>query len=380
MATTAARSRWRRTSASTRRSGRATRCRAACRRARARAASRSCRRGTPFTPFDYGTTDGYQFFLENAVPLSKLEALFKEPNWLYLDQAHHSTYDAYWQARDLSRHMHGVKCAVLTVGGWYDAEDLSGPFKTYHAIEQQSPGIFNALVVGPWVHGGWARWDGASLGRVQFGSKTGRVLARADHLPVLRAAPEGQRRRQAAGSLHVRDGHQRVAPVRGVAAEGRAAEGALLPRERKALVRADRPRRRPSFDEYVSDPAHPVPFIPYTDVGRTEQEYMVADQRLLHAAPGRARVPDRSAGGGRDGGGADLAEAARLDVGHRLGFRGEADRRVPVRLSRTPRRRPTRRGRRTFRCRPSGWPATSNWCAASRCARSSATAGRSRSR
>jgi hypothetical protein len=55
----------------------------------------------------------------------------------------------------------------------YDAEDLSGPFKTYRAIEQQSQGIFNALVVGPWVHGAWARWDGASLGRVSFASKTG---------------------------------------------------------------------------------------------------------------------------------------------------------------------------------------------------------------
>ncbi len=40
-----------------------------------------------------------------------------------------------------------------------------------------------------------------------------------------------------------------------------------------------------SFDEYVSDPAHPVPFIPYTDVGRTEQEYMVADQRYFTRRP-----------------------------------------------------------------------------------------------
>ncbi len=62
----------------------------------------------------------------------------------------------YWQKRDLSRHMKGVHAAVMTVGGWFDAEDLSGPFKTFHAIDQLNPGAVNTLVVGPWTHGGWS--------------------------------------------------------------------------------------------------------------------------------------------------------------------------------------------------------------------------------
>jgi predicted acyl esterase len=212
----------------------------------------------PNPPFDYGTTDGYEFFLKNAVPLSKLETLFKEPNWLYLDQAHHSTYDAYWQARDLSRHMHGVKCAVLTVGGWFDAEDLSGPFKTYHAIEQQSPGIFNALVIGPWVHGGWSRWDGASLGRVQFGSKTGDFWREQIIFPFFEQHLKGN-------------------------GDAKLPEAYMF--ETGTNVWRQFTEAQASFDEYVSDPAHPVPFIPYTDVGRTEQEYMVADQRYFTRRP-----------------------------------------------------------------------------------------------
>ena len=228
--------------------------------------------------FDYGTTDGYEFFLKNGVPLSKLESQFKEPNWLYLDQARHSTYDAYWVARDISRHMHGVKCAVLTVGGWFDAEDLNGPFKTYHAIEQQSPGIANTLVVGPWVHGGWQRWDGGSLGRVQFGSKTGEFWREQIIFPFFEQYLKGASNAKLPEAFMFETGtnvwrrFDEWPPKR--------AQSKSLYLHANGRLSFDAPTEaEPSFDEYVSDPAHPVPFIPYTDVGRTEQEYMVADQR-----------------------------------------------------------------------------------------------------
>src|SRR5207248_5232643 len=100
--------------------------------------------------FDYGTTDGYEYFLHMGALANLDREVFKGQSGLWTDQVAHNTYDAYWQARDLSRHMHGIKCAVLTVGGWFDAEDLSGPFKTYRSIEEKNPGIFNALVEGPW--------------------------------------------------------------------------------------------------------------------------------------------------------------------------------------------------------------------------------------
>ncbi|HEY6332016.1 MAG TPA: CocE/NonD family hydrolase [Blastocatellia bacterium] len=125
-----------------------------------------------FTGFDYGTPDGYQFFL-NAGPTDSLNKKYlKGANWLFNDQMSHDTYDDYWKARDLSRHMKNIKCAVMTVGGWFDAEDLSGPFKTFHAVDKYNPATTNMLVVGPWVHGGWARTDGESLGDVRFGAKT----------------------------------------------------------------------------------------------------------------------------------------------------------------------------------------------------------------
>ncbi len=67
-------------------------------------------------PFDFGTPDTYKFYLK-AGNIANLDKLYlKGSNWLFNDQSRHATYDAYWQARDLSRHMKNIHCAVLVVG------------------------------------------------------------------------------------------------------------------------------------------------------------------------------------------------------------------------------------------------------------------------
>src|SRR5712692_1462665 len=122
--------------------------------------------------FDYGTKDGYEFFLKMG-PLAQSAQYFTGHDQLWNDQYQHDTYDDYWKVRDLAPHMKNIHCAVLTVGGWFDAEDLQGPLSTYRAVEKNNPGIFNGLVMGPWVHGGWARFEGNHLGHVNFASNTG---------------------------------------------------------------------------------------------------------------------------------------------------------------------------------------------------------------
>jgi putative CocE/NonD family hydrolase len=121
--------------------------------------------------FSFGTTDSYKFYLE-AGNVANLDKFMKSPTGLWDDQYKHDTYDDYWQVRDLSRHLKNVKCAVLVVGGWYDAEDLEGPYRTFNAIRKLNPDTPITLVEGPWVHGGWARSDGDHLGDVQFNAKT----------------------------------------------------------------------------------------------------------------------------------------------------------------------------------------------------------------
>lgn len=121
--------------------------------------------------FDAGTPDGYEFFSRASVAELGRQHLKGQVRF-WNDLMEHPTYDEFWKARDLRPHLKRVAPAVMTVGGLFDAEDLFGAFATYGAIERQNPGVANTLVMGPWVHGGWARTDGDSLGQARFGSKT----------------------------------------------------------------------------------------------------------------------------------------------------------------------------------------------------------------
>lgn len=129
---------------------------------------------TSRTPwFDHGTPDGYQFFLDLG-PLSNANKRhFKGeiPFWNAL--VNHPNYDEFWQSRNILPHLNNITAAVLVVGGWFDTEDLYGPLKIYSETERRNPGISNALVMGPWRHGGWARGDGSKLGDASFDFATG---------------------------------------------------------------------------------------------------------------------------------------------------------------------------------------------------------------
>lgn len=119
------------------------------------------------------TRDGYQFFLDLG-PLSNVDrTYFHDEIDFWNDIESHPNYDSFWQARNLLPHLKNVGCAVLTVGGWYDTEDLYGPLATYEAIEKQNPNTDNRLIMGPWYHGAWARDEARKLGSADFGFATG---------------------------------------------------------------------------------------------------------------------------------------------------------------------------------------------------------------
>ena len=116
-----------------------------------------------------GTPDGYAFY-QQLGPLKNVDATqFHGQYKHWNDLVQHPNYDAFWQARDPRPHLHDLKAAVLTVGGFNDAEDLFGTLHTYAAIEKQNPGLSNRFVWGPWVHGGWAGTTGELVGNVAYG-------------------------------------------------------------------------------------------------------------------------------------------------------------------------------------------------------------------
>ncbi len=234
--------------------------------------------------FDYGTADGYDFYLDMG-PLPNANARHLRNQIKFWNQMmEHETYDAFWQARNLRPHLKNIKPAVMTVGGWFDAEDLFGALETYKNVERQSPGAWNMLVMGPWVHGGWARGDGDQLGDVRFGAKTGPFYREQMELPFfehfLKDAPDpklpeayvfetGRNQWQR---------HDAWPPTASVTKSLYLHAGGKLSFEPPSGASAQ------AFDEYVSDPKRPVPYTNTIAIGMT-REHMVDDQRFASRRP-----------------------------------------------------------------------------------------------
>ena len=234
---------------------------------------------TEFPPrFSHGTPDGYRFFLDLGPLANANRKYLKGEVGFWNDLMEHPNYDSYWQARDVRPHLRNIKPAIMTVGGWFDAEDLFGALETYKTIERTNPGARNTLVMGPWFHGGWARSDGDFLGDINFGSKTSLAYQETVELPFFNCLlkdkcstgqiPEAMVFETGSNTWRRYESW----PPKNV--EPRSlylnANGKLSLTEDKSVA---------GFDEYVSDPAHPVPFINGVDPGMT-REYMVEDQRF----------------------------------------------------------------------------------------------------
>jgi hypothetical protein len=234
--------------------------------------------------FDHGTPDGYKFFLEMG-PLPNADARhFRGEVPFWNEVMRHGTYDSWWKARNIRQHLKKIRPAVLTVGGWFDAENLFGALECYKAIEAHSPGATSTLVMGPWYHGGWARDDGASLGDVTFHSRTGEFFRENIEFPFFQAHLKGEGNTDLPEAYVFETGrnqwHRHDAwPPR----EARPRSLYLRDGGRLTFESSDDPTANAS-DEYLSDPSKPVPFVDEIVIGMTPT-YMVADQRHASRRP-----------------------------------------------------------------------------------------------
>lgn len=113
--------------------------------------------------------DGLKFYREMGTLKDGYEKYYKN-NFFMTEIMNHPNYDEYWQKRSLLPHLKDIKHAVMTVGGWFDAEDLSGPLNIYKTIEKTSPKAKNTIVMGPFSHGGWSREEGKHFhNQIYFG-------------------------------------------------------------------------------------------------------------------------------------------------------------------------------------------------------------------
>lgn len=230
--------------------------------------------------FEYGTENGYKFFLELGSLKNVNQKFFKNDIKFWNDLASHPNYDEFWQARNIRPHLKNITPAVMTVGGWYDAEDLFGTINIYKTIERNNPNIYNIFVMGPWAHGGWAKAEGASLGNIFFTDNPppSKFYQEEIELKFFNFYLKGK------GKLDLPEAYM---------FETGTNEWKTFPewppknlREHKLYLHAngkiefDPPKEtQNAFDEFISDPNNPVPYTETITTERTK-EYMTDDQRF----------------------------------------------------------------------------------------------------
>jgi putative CocE/NonD family hydrolase len=248
------------------------------------------REGGPSLPddrdrFDFGTPDGYDFYLRLG-PLANADAkAFKGKNPYWTANITNTTYNEFWKSRSILPHLKNISPAVMTVGGWFDAEDLAGPLNVYRTIEKNqasSNARPNMIVMGPWPHGGWARSEGDRLGNVTFATPTSAFYREKIEFPFF--------------AFHLKD-RPLDAPMpeayvfeTGINRWRR--EESWPPKEATpttfylragGALSTDAPADA-GFDEFVSDPNRPVPYVGHTVMGM-QRDYMTEDQRFAATRP-----------------------------------------------------------------------------------------------
>jgi putative CocE/NonD family hydrolase len=246
--------------------------------------------------FVFPTRDGYQFFLDLG-PLSNVDnKYFKEEIRFWNDLEAHPNYDAFWQERNLLPHLRNIQASVLTVGGWYDTEDLYGPLKTYDAIEKQNPNIKNHLVMGPWSHGQWASDEGRKLGQAEFGFATSTWYQQNVLIPFfesnLREESNLKSKSAFAEATVFETGANRWQqfdqwpPKNSVKRTWYLGEGGTLTTTSPADAESTdgKDATKASADSFVSDPNKPVPYT-MEITNSWAKEYVTEDQRFASWRP-----------------------------------------------------------------------------------------------
>ncbi len=233
---------------------------------------------------DLKVGDAYAFHLA-AGPLKTFTEKFHHDNFFWKQIVDHPNYDAFWQKRSILPHLKEVTHAVMTVGGWFDAEDLYGPLNTYKTIEQTSPEARNTLVMGPWGHGDWSVERGKSIhNHIYFGDSISTYFLREVEAPFFAYHLKGE-------------------------GTGDFPEALMFDTGRKEWKRfsawppADAPRYTLHFGpggrlsinnpfagnavfEYVSDPSKPVPYTSEIEgITFTPRRFMSDDQRHASRRP-----------------------------------------------------------------------------------------------
>jgi putative CocE/NonD family hydrolase len=232
---------------------------------------------------DIGTEDQYQFFMD-YMPLSKLDTFYDSTN-VFMEQIKtHVTYDEFWQRRGIIQHLKDIKPATMVVGGFFDAEDLYGPFNTYKSIEANSEN-YNTVVFGPWSHGDWARpKDRQVIGNIHFGDSISDYFQKNIETKFfnhfLKGDPNGETGLAEAHMFNT--GTKAWQSFESWPPQNVTKESFFMQPYEKLTKQAN---RMLATSDFISDPKKPVPYSEDIKVGFTPRKFMTDDQRFASRRP-----------------------------------------------------------------------------------------------
>ena len=241
----------------------------------------------------------YDYFKGKSI--SELSALFGDSLHFWSQMMVHPNYDTFWKDRDPSLHLKNITVPVMVTGGFYDAEDCYGAFRTYDMLKKMSPDCPLYLTAGPWYHGGWNNRSARKLSDAWFGEATGAYYQDnveypffayyldgkdcGERLPRVNICPSGETMRGVMENRNVTDlweSYDVWPPVemnfRKLYLSG---ENSLtFGQGGEAYSMSSEPM--PYNRSITSDPASPVPYMD-SDANSRDRAYMVADQRFSSA-------------------------------------------------------------------------------------------------
>jgi len=235
-----------------------------------------------FPGFTFPTPDAYDFFLSIGAVKNISPKYLGDSVKFWNDVFAHPDYDDFWKSRDPRQYLKNVAPTVMTVGGWFDAEDLYGALHTYQAIEKQNPpSARNTIVMGPWSHGQWAFGEGTNLGNIYWGLDANVKFAEvekkffdyylkeegAEDFPEALVFVTGENKWQSFTTWPPKNTVQKN-----------------LYFQPAGAIKFTTSPVKTGFDEYVSDPMKPVPYSEAVNTRRTT-EYMTDDQRFAAKRP-----------------------------------------------------------------------------------------------
>jgi putative CocE/NonD family hydrolase len=223
-----------------------------------------------------GTEGAYSFYLKTGA-LPNFDANYYKgdvPFWN--DLMNHPTYDQWWKDRSLPDHMRNVRSAVLTVGGWFDAEDMWGALNLYKQTKAKNPNTPVFLTMGPWFHGMWSRQPGKTFGDLDFGGNTSSYFEDEIEFPFFEKYLRGQNVPPPAPLTLFNTGANKWRKFESWPPKNLTKMNEYLGPDGSIT---EKHPSQDGNDSYVNDPSNPTPYLADLKSSARTREYMIDDQR-----------------------------------------------------------------------------------------------------